>query len=66
MECCIDSCERNVYARELCHPHYKRLQRHGDAFADLSIGRAHRPCSVPGCGLPADGRGLCHGHYAGS
>lgn len=63
MECCIDSCERNAYARELCEPHYRQLQRHGDAFADLPIGRALRPCSVPGCALPADGRGLCHGHY---
>ena len=63
MECCIDSCERNVYARELCQPHYKRLQRHGDVFADLPIGRPRRGCSVPNCGLPCDGRGLCHGHY---
>ena len=63
MECCIESCDRNAYARELCQPHYKRLRRHGDVFADLPIGRAVRPCSVPDCGLPADGRGLCHGHY---
>lgn len=63
MECCIESCERNVYARELCQPHYKRLRRHGDVFADLPIGRALRQCSVPGCELPADGHGLCHGHY---
>ena len=63
MECCIESCDRNAYARELCQPHYQRLRRHGDAFPDLPIGRAQRTCSVPGCGLPADGRGLCHGHY---
>lgn len=63
MECCIESCERNVYTRELCQPHYKRLQRHGDAFADLPIGRAARQCSVADCRRPCDGRGLCHGHY---
>ena len=63
MECCIESCERYVYARELCQPHYKRLRRHGDVFPDLPIGRALRTCSVPDCDLPADGRGLCHGHY---
>jgi hypothetical protein len=63
MECCIESCDRNVYARELCQPHYKRLRRHGDVFADLPIGRAPRSCSVPLCDKPADGRGLCHGHY---
>lgn len=63
MECCIESCDRNVYATELCQPHYKRLRRHGDVFADVPIGRSARTCSVPGCTQPADGRGLCHGHY---
>ena len=63
MECCIESCDRNVYSRELCQPHYRRLRRHGDVFADLPIGRALRECSVPICSLPADARGLCHGHY---
>ena len=63
LECCIDSCDRNVYARELCHPHYRRLMRHGDVFADLPIGRSYRTCSVPACERPADGRGFCHGHY---
>lgn len=66
MECCIESCERNAYARELCQPHYKRLRHHGDVFADIPIGRSHRslrPCSVPDCEERADGQGLCHGHY---
>lgn len=63
MECCIETCDRNVYSRELCQPHYKRLQRHGDAFADMPIGRAQRVCSVATCTSPADGQGLCHGHY---
>lgn len=63
MECCVGSCDRYVYAQELCQPHYKRLRRHGDVFADLPIGRSARQCSVPRCDLPADGRGLCHGHY---
>ena len=63
MECCIDACERNTYSQELCEPHYRRVQRHGDVFADLPIGRARRTCSVPDCGRPCDGRGLCHGHY---
>ena len=63
MECSIESCDRNAYARELCQPHYKRLRRHGDVFADLPIGRVQRVCSVAICSQPADGRGLCHGHY---
>ena len=63
MECCIERCDRNVYARELCQPHYKRLQRHGDVFAGIPIGRAQCACSVATCPSPADGQGLCHGHY---
>lgn len=63
MECSIESCDRNAYARELCQPHYRRLRRHGDVFADLPIGRVQRVCSVALCSQPADGRGLCHGHY---
>ena len=63
MECSIESCDRNAYARELCQPHYKRLRRHGDVFADLPIGRVQGVCSVAICSQPADGRGLCHGHY---
>lgn len=63
MECAIESCDRNVYSRELCQPHYKRWRRHGDAFPDLPIGRIVRRCSVAACDNPADGRGLCHGHY---
>ncbi len=63
MECSIESCDRNAYSRELCQPHYKRFQRHGDVFADLPIGRVQRRCAVATCELPADGRGLCHGHY---
>lgn len=66
MECCIESCDRNAYAQELCHPHHRRVRRYGDAFPDLPIGKSNRslpPCSVPGCEERADGRGLCHGHY---
>lgn len=63
MECSIESCERNVYARELCQPHYKRLRRHGEVFADLPIGRSRGLCSVASCTLFVDAQGLCHGHY---
>ena len=63
VDCSIESCDRSVYARELCQPHYRRLRRHGDVFADLPIGRVARTCSVQDCNNPCDGRGLCHGHY---
>lgn len=63
MACSIESCDRDVYAKQLCQPHYKRLRRHGDVFADVPIGRVQRRCSVAGCEEPADAQDLCHGHY---
>jgi hypothetical protein len=64
MECSLESCERNVYARELCHPHYRRLQRHGDVFADVPIGRSRRVCEVDGCDEFVAARGRCAPHDA--
>ena len=63
MTCTVESCDRTVYARSLCQPHYKRLRRHGDVLADVPIGRGTRECSVEGCIRPAEARTLCHGHY---
>lgn len=63
MECAIESCDRNAYCQELCHPHYKRWRRHGDAFADLPIGRVRGTCSIAGCNNVIDARELCHGHF---
>lgn len=63
MDCCIDSCDRIAYTQELCHPHYRRLRRHGDVFADLPIGRARPLCAVEQCVRPVDAHGLCHGHF---
>lgn len=62
MKCCLESCERTSYARELCHPHYRRLQRHGDVFADLPIGRSRARCSVATCSDLVVAQGLCSGH----
>jgi hypothetical protein len=62
MQCCLQSCDRNVYARELCHPHYRRLQRHGDAFADIPIGRSRAMCSAAECAELVVAQGLCHTH----
>lgn len=63
MTCSVESCDRTVYARGLCQPHYKRLRRHGDVLADVPVGRGTRECSVDGCIRPAEARRLCHGHY---
>lgn len=62
MQCCIESCERNVYARELCHPHYRRLRRHGEVFADLPIGRSRALCARAECRELVVANALCHTH----
>ena len=62
MQCCLESCERTSYARELCHPHYRRLQRHGDVFADLPIGRSRAVCAVASCSALVAAQGVCSAH----
>jgi hypothetical protein len=57
MLCGVDSCDRPLYARGLCQPHYKRLRRHGDVFAEIPIGRSLKPCSVEGCPNDLEARG---------
>ena len=62
MQCCLESCERTTYARELCHPHYRRLQRHGDVFADVPIGRSRAVCSAAKCEQLVAAQGMCGEH----
>lgn len=63
-ECSVERCDRPVYTRDLCEPHYRRLLRTGTVNAVVEIGsRPVRDCSVVTCGRSATERGLCHGHY---
>lgn len=62
--CSVDGCDRVVYTRELCDPHYRRLRRTGTVNATVGIGaRPTNTCSVADCERTATERGLCHGHY---
>lgn len=62
--CQVGGCERDLYTRGLCEPHYRRLLRTGTVNADVEIGtRPLNDCSVAICHNVATERGLCHGHY---
>jgi hypothetical protein len=43
-------CGGRVWAKDLCHSHYKTHAK-------------RKPCSVPGCGCGMHARGLCVAHY---
>lgn len=47
--CTIDGCDKPVFARHLCQPHYESADFRPD-------------CSVPGCDRKASRRGLCRMH----
>ena len=63
--CHVNDCERPIYCRGLCEPHYRRLRRTGELSAELAVGERPkiRECMAEGCARPATERGLCHGHY---
>jgi hypothetical protein len=63
--CAVAGCTRQVYARGLCEPHYRRRRRTGAVSADRAVGEPPQSaaCAVPGCGRTATERGWCHAHY---
>ena len=63
--CEVHGCERRVYSRGLCEPHYRRRRRTGDVGAAVAVGQraAPKPCMAGACDRTATERGLCHGHY---
>ena len=63
--CEVIDCERSIYCKGLCEPHYRRQLRTGSVSADREVGQpAQRAqCKAAGCEAAATERGLCHGHY---
>jgi hypothetical protein len=63
--CSVPNCSRRVYARGLCEPHYRRLQRTGRLQPEQPVGATQQPaeCWVHECARTATERGLCHAHY---
>ena len=63
--CAVVDCERPVYCRGLCEPHYRRQRRTGSVGDGVAIGERPKPreCMAEACSRTATERGLCHGHY---
>lgn len=62
--CSVLDCNRGVYAKLICHGHYKRLQRYGDVRADRPLpDRNTQPCKVTSCDSDRFCRGYCDLHY---
>ena len=63
--CEVDDCNRAIYSRGLCEPHYRRRLRTGSVGGDVPIGARSmpQPCMAEGCDRTSTERGLCHGHY---
>lgn len=60
--CTAPDCERSVDAKDLCHGHFQRLDRHG--VVDLSpLRKGKKMCKVEGCDRDAGTRGFCPAHY---
>lgn len=61
--CTIAGCERPVYARVWCGPHYQRWKTYGDPTSGGSFQNPGAECSVDGCFAPSRARSLCSRHY---
>jgi hypothetical protein len=63
--CEVNDCERPIYSRGLCEPHYRRQLRTRSVGAEVPVGErpAAGRCVADGCDRDATERGLCHGHY---
>ena len=63
--CEVSDCERPVYSRGLCEPHYRRRLRTGRTADGMPVGSRPTPkqCVADDCNRDATERGLCHAHY---
>lgn len=61
--CRVAGCDAETDARGLCHAHYQRLMRNGDAQELRPLRRGGLTCSVDGCDRPLRSRGYCSVHY---
>lgn len=52
-KCRIDGCDNNARTSNLCSTHYNKLRRE----------QGSKVCSVVGCTMSVEARGLCYKHY---
>lgn len=64
MACSIEGCEREIYCKTMCRPHYRRNKKYGDPlYVKADIEKPVAECSIPECGKPVRTYGWCYGHY---
>lgn len=64
MTCRVPECERSVWVKELCSPHYQRHRRSGDPLGkQVMRDSVPRICTAEGCEKPHAARGYCGTHY---
>ncbi len=56
--CVLGGCDRPVYAREWCRPHYRRWRKYGDPRKP-----PRKTCRIEGCDRIHHGYGLCKLHW---
>lgn len=61
--CKHPDCHRNVSARGLCGPHYRRERKGKDVSTPVRSYNSARACAVEGCAGRHEARGYCKTHY---
>jgi hypothetical protein len=64
--CAVSGCERPLYRRGYCCPHYERLRRYGDPLAGKKTFNQRLPvkCVAEGCEKRPLAKGFCAAHYS--
>lgn len=64
--CSVEGCEKEIFCRGYCRPHYRRLQRYNDPLAGgpyQEYKNKGKMCRINGCKNMAATKGLCSKHY---
>ena len=59
--CAAEGCNRIVYAKGYCRPHWHRLKTYGRLEKIRGLIKGN--CTIDGCGKKIKGLGLCRNHY---
>lgn len=62
--CAVDGCEKKATSKRMCGMHHTRRVRHGDPSVRKEPRRGRAECSVDGCAVVSQARGLCKTHWA--
>ena len=70
-KCSIENCQRLVYCKNYCIPHYRRLKLYGNpngGFYDINTKKTinkkkKKKCDIDGCESFVIAKGFCRLHY---